>query len=395
MLGVQAVWADGFRNPPDTAAALGKAGNNIVWGDDPSVLFYNPANLVYVPAREAQISALTGYSHADYSGILGNSETERPWLLVPAFALAWPFKVKDEELSFGFGIHVPYGRQTRWDSSGPLRYVAPVYTKMTVTDFTPAIAWRITDSISVGAGLDMYYGQLQFRQMLPFSPDSRVTADADGYAVGGNIGITWQMTSSQRLSLTYRSPFDLTFNGDMKTTDIPFPAVASSDVDTSFSFPTIVALGYGIQITDTVRLEADVEWLQFSRYKTMVIDAGQNNALISMMGLSSTAQNWDDTWTFGLGPEWKFAPDWTLRAGYLYLQSPIPDSTFAPSALDVDQSLVSVGLGYKIGRHTFDIAYALGIFNKRRVGANQNPAYENGSYEFQGHLAALSYTYAF
>ena len=156
-----------------------------------------------------------------------------------------------------------------------------------------------------------------------------------------------------------------------------------------------MTLGYGIQITETVRVEADVEWLQGSRYKTMAIDAGANRALLGMMGLGNTPQNWDDTWTFGIGPEWRFARDWTLRAGYLYLQSPIPDSTFAPTSLDVDQSMVSVGLGYQRGRHAVDIAYALGIFDKRTVHSNQNPLYQECTYEFEGHLAALTYTYSF
>jgi long-subunit fatty acid transport protein len=64
-------------------------------------------------------------------------------------------------------------------------------------------------------------------------------------------------------------------------------------------------------------------------------------------------------------------------------------------ALDVDQSVVSVGLGYQTGRHAIDIAYALGLFNTRRVGDNQNPLYRQGTYDFEGHLAALTYTYAF
>ncbi len=393
VLGAQAVYADGYRNPPDTAAALGKAGKNIVWVDDASAVFYNPANLVDVPSREVQLSVLVGYSHSDYSGILGNTETERPWSMLPAFALAWP--LKDTDLALGLGLHVPFGRQTQWDSNGALRYAAPVYSQMMVTDLSPALAWRVSDSVSIGAGLDMYYGRLQFRQLAPFSPRSRMTADADGYAVGGNLGITWQVTDNQRLALTYRSPFDLKFDGELKTTEIPSPAVASSDIETTFKFPTIVALGYGIQLTETVRIEADIEWLQYSRNKTMAIDAGANRPLVGMMGLSNTPQNWDDTWTFGIGPEWRFARDWTLRAGYIYLQSPIPDSTFTPTALDVDQSMVSVGLGYQHGHHAIDIAYALGIFDKRSVHANQNPLYKQCEYELQGHLAALTYTYAF
>lgn len=395
LLWIQAAWADGFRNPPDTAAALGKAGNHIVWVDDASAVFYNPANLVDVQSRQIQISSLVGYSHAEYSGQLGWTETEKPWGVLPAFALAWPLLKTDQitDLALGFGVHVPYGRQTQWEMDGAL----PIFTKMSVVDASPALAWRVSDSVSIGAGLDLYYGRLQFRQLLgaplPFPPGSSIEADADGFAVGGNAGITWRMTPRQRLALTCRSPFDLTFSGEMNTENIP-GAAATSDLETTFNFPTIVALGYGIKLTETVSVEAKVEWLQFSRNKTMAIDAGANSPLAGALGLANSPQNWNDTWTFGIGPEWRFARDWTLRAGYLYLQSPIPDETFAPTALDVDQSVVSVGLGYQSGRHTIDFAYALGIFDTRRVHDNQQPLYD-GTYEFQGHLLALTYTYAF
>lgn len=383
----QALWADGFRNPPDTAAALGKAGNDIVWVDDASAVFYNPANMVDVPSRQVQVSALFGYSYADYRGALGETETESPWGVLPGFALVWP--LKETDFALGFGVHVPFGRQTHWEKDG----LFSMSTEMSVIDVSPTVSWRLSDSVSVGGGLDVYYGRLQFRQLHipPFG--GRVEADADGYAVGGNVGITWRMTPSQRLALTCRSPFDLKFRGDMEPDHIP-GASDSSDLETTFKFPTIVALGYGIQLTETVNVEAKVEWLQFSRFKTMSIDAGDNAPVASALGLAHSPQNWNDTWTFGIGPEWAFARNWTLRAGYLYLQSPIPNSTFAPTALDVDQSVVSVGLGYQRGNHAVDVAYALGIFDKRHVKNNQQPYY-NGTYEFQGHLAALTYSYAF
>lgn len=216
--------------------------------------------------------------------------------------------------------------------------------------------------------------------------------------MGGNAGITWRITERQRLALTYKAPFDLKYEGEMETVNIaspPFPAsAAESDLETTFKYPTIIALGYGIQITETVRVEAKVEWLEYSRYKTMSIDAGENSALASTLGLADAPQNWNDTWTFGIGPEWRFAPEWTLRAGYLYLQSPIPDETFAPSALDVDQSVVSAGLGYQTGAHAVDLAYAIGIFNDRDISVAENALYA-GTYEFEGHLIALSYTYKF
>lgn len=388
-----ALWADGFRNPPDTAAALGKSGNHMVWVNDPSAVFNNPANLVDLSAPQVQLSALAGYSHADYDGRLGKTDTERPWSALPSLAFGMP--LADHRLAVGLGAHIPFGRQTRWDSKGVFRYTAPVSTEMMVADLSPTLAWRVTETVAVGAGLDFYYGTLSFRQLLPFAPGSRISADADGYAFGGHAGITWDMTERQRLALTCHAPFDMTFKGEIDATGVPAPAVSSSDVETTFAFPTIVALGYGIRVTETLSVEAKVEWLQHSRFKSMEIDAGANAPLVNMMGMSRMPQNWDDTWTFGLGPEWRFARDWTLRAGYLYLQSPVPDGAFSPIALDVDQSIASIGLGYQRGRHAIDVAYAIGLFETRRVRSNQNPLYSQSNYEFDGHLAALTYTFSF
>ena len=65
-----------------------------------------------------------------------------------------------------------------------------------------------------------------------------------------------------------------------------------------------------------------------------------------------------------------------------------------PSMLDSSQSAICLGLGYRTGPHTLDLAYALGLVDSRKIRADQNPAY-NGDYTFDAHLIALSYVYAF
>lgn len=398
-----ALQADGFRNPPDTAAALGKAGKCVVWVDDASAVFFNPANLTDVGRLQLQVSGVVGYSHTDYRGDAGRTETEEPWSGLPALAVAGPLPVRN--LSFGLGLHVPYGRQTRWDDDGLFRYTAPVLSQMRVFDLSPALAWQVTETLSVGVGLDLYYGQMRFRQYVPWPAfvgggEGEAEAEADGWGLGANAGVTWRFAPRQRLSLTCRTPFDLDFDGDLDVSGAPDPLVMGgmvapgSDLSTTFSFPTIVALGYGLQVTDTLRVEADIEWLQFSRYEDLTLDADRNNAFLGQMGSRAIPQDWDDTWTFGVGADWRFAEHWTLRAGYLYLQTPTPDATFMPSMLDDSQSMVTIGLGFQSGRHAVDLAYALGLFSTRAIRGNRNPAYD-GAYDFEAHLAALSYTFTF
>ncbi len=66
---------------------------------------------------------------------------------------------------------------------------------------------------------------------------------------------------------------------------------------------------------DTLRVEIDGEWLEFSRYETLVIND-------STSGATAIPQNLDDTWTAGIGAEWEFKPQWTLRGGFMYLENP-------------------------------------------------------------------------
>ena len=399
------VRADGFRNAPDTAAAIGLAGNNIAWVDDASAVFFNPANLVDLTNRQVLTSATLGYAGSSYrpngQSPVGSvpTTTDLPWFALPSFAVAWP--LPEEDLAFGLGVNVPYGRQSCWDNAGNFRYTAPTYSKMMVLDIDPSVAWRISDELSVGAGLDLYYGRLQFRQVLPWSyilsapglPDGLAQATADGWAVGANAGVTWRPTPDQRVALTCRAPFDLHFSGDLTVSDVPAgaPVVSESSFDTTFQFPTIVALGYGVQVTDTLTLETDVEWLQYSRFKAMSLDAGANNPLLQAAGLASMPADWNDTWTFGLGAAWQFAPQWTLRGGYEYLESPEANRTFAPSFLDKSQSLVGLGFGFREGPNAVDLAGAVGIFGTRSVRNNQNLAYD-GDYIFSATIVALTYT---
>ena len=65
-----------------------------------------------------------------------------------------------------------------------------------------------------------------------------------------------------------------------------------------------------------------------------------------------------------------------------------------PSMLDANQSMLAAGVGYRIGRHSLDAAYAIGLPDARHVRNDQNPAYD-GNYDFAAQLVSLTYTLAF
>jgi long-chain fatty acid transport protein len=259
----------------------------------------------------------------------------------------------------------------------------------------------------VGAGLDVFWSQITFKQYYPpvsvtipgagtfTSPETTFKAQGDGFGLGGNAGVTFNLTDKQKVAVTYRSPFSINYDGDLRFENTPLGATQSSDFDTKVRFPTIISVGYGIQVTDTVRLEADVEWLEFSRFNNLAIDAGGNNGNFGADdSRRNLRQNWDDTFTAGIAGDWRFADNWTVRGGYQYYETPVPDETFSPTIPDSNQHAITAGLNFNNGHHSAELAYGWIIYESRDIANDQVPAF-NGHYEMNVHLFAASYAYRF
>lgn len=153
------------------------------------------------------------------------------------------------------------------------------------------------------------------------------------------------------------------------------------------NYPATIGVGYGIVLADSIRVEANLEWAGWSANKTLTADLGSNGSL-------AIPQNWDDTFVFNIGGDWQLSEDWIIRAGYAFIESPIPDGTMAPVLPDADRHALSLGFGYTTGAHTFDIAYTFSIFEDRKVSPAENPAYP-GTYDIDSDLVGLTYSYHF
>jgi long-chain fatty acid transport protein len=388
-------FGEGFRNPPPGTFDLGRAGGRIAQVDDASAITANPANLVDLPTPEVNLAPSILFVHVDYQAPGGaRASTRDPWKILPNFFASLP--LQDGKYALGMGVTVPYGIASEWksDTSSPFRYTAPHFTDLKTINLNPTFSAKLCDHLKLGVGLDVMWSQLRISQFItPFAPDLEAKANGTGVGYGGNIGLTWQITDRQRLAVTYRSPMNINYSGTFKLNNLPIPGggSSSSDFSSEIKFPAIVAVGYGLQVTDNVRLETDVEWVQFSRFKNLPINVGGNPLAIPSQNI---AQNWRDTFTIGLGGDWQFLPNWTLRGGYQYYQTPVPDSTFSPTIPDANQNVFTVGLNYKHKQHELGVAYGLDFYDQRNISNNQNPAF-NGTYQFRVHLISCSYRYSF
>lgn len=401
--------AEGFRNPPPGTFDLGRAGGRIAQVDDSSAVQQNPANLTDLTNAEFQLTPTVVYIHVDYRSPSGETaNTTDPWKLLPNVFATMP--LYNGKLALGLGVTVPYGLGNEWDAhsaafaapAGVWRYQAPTLASLATYNVNPTIAIKANDHLSLGAGLDVMYSQISLRQFYPWflatgnpaSPDGHVVVNADGIGAGANFGATVRITEHQRLALTLRTPIRVDYEGHFDVNNVPAALGGGQirdDFKTSIKFPTILAGGYGIDLSDTFRVEADVEWLQFSNFKSLDLDSA---AARSLGFPRSIPQNWHDTFTAGIGGDWKFASNWVARAGYQYYESPVPDSTFSPTIPDADQNVFTIGLGFKHGPHALEAAYGLDFYGDRNIRNDQNPAF-NGDYKITVHLLSFSYRYSF
>jgi long-chain fatty acid transport protein len=400
---------EGFRNPPPGTFNLGRAGGRIAQVDDSSAVQQNPANLTDLTTPELQFTPSIVYIRADFRAPDGETaSTKNPWKLLPNFFATAP--LYNGKLALGLGVTVPYGLGNEWDTgskafaapAGVSRYQAPYLAKLETFNFNPTIALKANDHLSLGAGLDVMYSKIALRQFYPWflatgnpaTPDGHAAINADGIGAGANFGATIRITEHQRFALTLRTPIRVDYQGHFELNNVPaaFGGVQIRDkFKTSIKFPTILAAGYGLELTDKIRVETDVEWLQFSNFKSLKLDS----ATAQSLGIpSSVPQNWHDTFTAGIGGDWKFATNWVARAGYQFYESPVPDSTFSPTIPDANQNVFTFGLGFRHGHHSVEGAYGLDFYDDRNIKNDQNPAF-NGSYKFTVHLLSFAYHYSF
>jgi long-chain fatty acid transport protein len=400
-------FGDGFRNPPEGGAALGRSGVRLTQGDDPSAITHNPANLLDLKGGQVMPSFTVGYSKTTFTSPWGAREkSDDPWTVLPAVYATFP--MKDGTYAAGVGVSVPYGQASTWDRDGLFQFVAPTFAEMSSVNINPTFAVKVAPNVHVGVGVDVMWSSLEFEQSLPWmplpagfgGPGSLMKFDGDGYGIGANAGVTWQMTPRQRLAVVYRSPISVDYSGDFVTVNPPPPGMMppmitpTSDFETEIDFPTVVGFGYGVQATDTLRVEANVEWIEHSRNQRMPIDIENNNAiLLAAMGTTDLPQDWDDTWTVGIGADWKLSDALTLRGGWTYLPTPVPEETMTPVLAEGDKNIFAVGLGFCRAAHRVDAAYALALSEDRTVDALQNPV--KGRYEFESSLFSLSYAFTF
>jgi long-chain fatty acid transport protein len=362
--------------PVHGAKAAGMGTAFVGLADDPSAILFNPGGLTQI--KETTIyGGVTAVSPSTvYAATSGDTaRTEFQIFYPPHLYAASDFGTQD--FVFGLGLYSPFGIGGRkWDPAGPTRY-ASVESAIATFSLNPTIAWRASDVVSLAVGIDYLRAVMKMKRMLDQSlvgagdASSRLEADGDGW--GHNLGALIRAGEETRIGLAYRSAINVNYRGDMTIEGIA-PALQplfggtsyNSAITTSNRFPDIYSLGVSHLLSTKLVFAADVELVRWSSFKKMEVNIVQE---VPAAGVTDavTPLDWKDSWGFKIGGEYRMSDSIALRAGYAFINTPVPDHTFEPGNPDADQHNVSIGMGYRTGNWRIDGFYQIGIFQDRTV----------------------------
>ena len=351
------VYSAGFQISEATVSGLGRAFAGAgVAGDDVSDMFYNPAGMFLAEGRQFQAGLSIIDSKSDFSGTatpLGGPEDDGGETgAVPNFYYVFP---ESGNLKYGIGITAPFGLATEYDSNWAGRYQA-IKSELKTIDINPAIAYKVNDQFSIGAGISLQYAEAELTQarfLGPGVPDGRSKVDGDNWDFGFNLGAMFSPSDSTRFGIGFRSKVSQKVEGDLNVTSPTGATLVAAGAEAEVDLPETVYLGAFHSLNEKVDLLASARWTNWSRFDELRIKF--DNGLPD----SVTPENWDDSWTLSIGTNYHLNNEWTLRAGYAHDESPVPDEDRTARIPDSDRDWFTLGASYTPNPNfTVDLGYA-------------------------------------
>lgn len=348
-----AAHAAGFMLTEQSAGALGRAYAGVgVDGTDISGVYYNPATMTLHPGTAIQAGFVAVGLDLAYEG--NDGSTENGQYNTQAIPHGYISHQLTDSMWIGLAMTVPFGMGTEykdiWSQSD-----RGISAEVLTFDFNPNVAWKVSDKLSLGAGMSIQYAAADLKKRVkhPMFEGAGGYAnseiDADSLAWGFNVGLMWSPLENLRFGLSYRSKVNHNADGDLTIGDVGGPdnVVMSGDFMTMDASATLSAPAWAMataawDVNDLLSLYATFRWTDWSSFEELTIET-------NMPGVGDTIQNhWQDAYLFSVGADLRFTNWWTFRAGIGYETSVIDNPSYRTTIIpDADRWWFALGSSFK------------------------------------------------
>lgn len=392
--------AAAFQLAEVSTSGLGRAyAGEAAIADNASVVATNPALMslfktnqfsvggVYVDSRINMNGDVTSTAIITSTGsgvkiIKHGSASQRnvvPGAFVPNLYFVAPV---NDKFALGAGMNVNFGLKSEYDDS----YDAGIFggkTDLTAINLNLSGAYRVTEGLSLGLGVNAVYAKAQVERnagvivdnlkddqvqraltvqqeplknlhnYLPSKDTSVVSLqDRAAWGFGWNAGVMYQFNEGNRIGLAYHSKVDIDFT-DRTATSVEADVIkAGKKGDLTLTLPDYLELSGFHQLTDKLAVHYSYKYTHWSRLTKL------NASFEDGKKAFDKELQYSNNSRIALGASYNLYEKLTLRAGIAYDQAASRHQRSA-AIPDTDRTWYSLGATYKFTPNlSVDLGYA-------------------------------------
>ena len=326
--------AGGFAIGTQSGSGTGNAfAGGAAAADDASVAWYNPALMTLLPGMQVAgalhvLKPSFKFENTASTSPVGTGEggDGGDWAYVPNAFFTWGIT---PNLSFGLALNVPFGLKTEYDAGWRGQFTA-LKSEIKSVNLNPSVAYKVAPTVSIGAGLSYQKLEAELTKSAGALGINKLEADDDGF--GYNVGVMVQAAQNTRIGVHYRSKIKYELEGNVSFSAAP---VANGGVKADLEVPPSASLSI-FQGVGNWEILGDLTWTGWSSIKNLqVIRTTPATTVGPVPGavgstIANDQFNWEDTWRYSVGANYKMSPQMKLRFGLAFDETPTNDVDRTP-----------------------------------------------------------------
>ncbi len=353
--------AAGFQLAEYSATGLGRAyAGEAAMADNASAQWRNPAMLTYLNGTQVSTGAIYVNPNLDVEGNVEfygkNIRTESNDFandaIVPNLYLSNQI---NDKLFVGLAFGTNYGMETSLSSDFSANHFGNEAMVKSV-EINPNLAYRMTETISVGGGVRYVMGEGHFGAQtasnnyvattptlvsMPKGTTLKYMEGTDN-AWGWQAGAAWQINSSNRIGFTCKSEVDLKLTGHAEGIGFGLSAGSKDNGYMVLTLPATAEIASFHQVTDKIALHGSINWTDWSSFEKL-------EAELDKLGTQMVKEeNWKDNYRFALGATYQLDSKLALRSGVAYDMGAVSDQNRTITIPETDRIWLSIGAGYDV-----------------------------------------------
>lgn len=388
-----------------TAAASqahGPAGTGIIAkADSAETAFSNPAGITRLEGRQMTLNGVLAVDFSNFevdegkTTVDGGNPRDPQGALIPSFYYTRQY---DDNWYFGASLNVPTGFGASDGPNWAGRYYSD-RSSLVYIALTPAVAYKFSDSFSVGAGVRVMYTDSEVHTRVNNNligdrfEDGRVSVEADGVGYGASLSMLYSFSADTRVGLTWSSQVNIDVDSEVNFRNVRLPPEVIEDlqaqtIDIADNVPMTAGFGAYHRLQNDWELTWDLMWVEFSKF-------GVTNISLERGDIKVPTGIYDDFFASSIGTSWPINSKMRGAVGLLWVERPMDDSarTFG-IALD-EMWGIGAGVTYTLASGD-DIAVSVDVLDtgSSPIDTGAAPIRGRVAGEFEDHYSLLlDFTY--